>query len=179
MWRKFLQWVMNNRPTRVIMEGGIPLFFRAFLFRIGPWRLYLHHFKISDPDRGLHDHPSWNVAWVMAGGYFEQRFVGFEEHSIRTKWKRVWPGMFNVVSHNCFHRVVLKEGMRTSWSLFLVNYKKAKGKRWGFLRKAGDTSGGVLATYTMADPPNDGDWWTTALKGCYLDPDTGGIIQRR
>ena len=181
MWRRFLQWVMDNRPTRVVMnqedgrESGpmTPLFFRAFLGEVGPWRLYLHHYKRSDSDRGVHDHPAWNVAMVLSGGYWEQRFAGVQPGGIIYKWKRVRPGMINVVDHHCFHRVVIKPGMSTSWSLFLVNYPKAKGKRWGFLREASGLADGIRLEYNLASPPNSHPWWEEAPKGRCFDRDTG------
>lgn len=190
MWRKFLQWVMDNRPTRVILNQedgrkdgvcsstGTPLFFRAFLGEVGPWRLYLHHYKRSDPDTGVHDHPAWNVAMVLAGGYIEQRFVGLSQDGIMFKYKRVRPGMINVVDHHCFHRLIVPTDVRTgtqqtSWSLFLVNYQKAKGKRWGFLREGTDLADGIMVEYNLSSPPNSHPWWEEAPKGRCFDRDTG------
>lgn len=33
--------------------------------------IYLHQFLRSDDDRALHDHPWWNVSWLLEGNYYE------------------------------------------------------------------------------------------------------------
>jgi hypothetical protein len=169
---------MDNRPTSVILgdDGGrqTPLLFRAFLFDLGPWRAYLHHFVRSDPDMGLHDHPAWNAALILAGGYWERRFVGVGKGGVVFKERWIRPGRINVIDQHCFHRVVMKPGC-TSWSLSLLNYSKAKGKRWGFLRNYSVVGRKIVLTYTFAfaDPPRGGKWWENSVKGKYLDRETG------
>ena len=36
------------------------------------FNIYLHKFIASDPGRDLHDHPWWNVSFLIKGSYFEK-----------------------------------------------------------------------------------------------------------
>lgn len=38
------------------------------------FNVYLHHFLRSDDDRALHDHPWWNLSWLLHGAYAEVVF---------------------------------------------------------------------------------------------------------
>ena len=38
------------------------------------FNVYLHHFLRSDDDRALHDHPWWNLSWLLKGRYVEVVF---------------------------------------------------------------------------------------------------------
>jgi hypothetical protein len=35
------------------------------------FNVYLHWFNQSDEDRALHDHPRWNMSWILEGEYYE------------------------------------------------------------------------------------------------------------
>jgi hypothetical protein len=88
-----------------------------------PVNLYLHHFHTGDNDAALHSHP-WReaAAFVLAGGYHEDRRVGSEV--VRSA---VLPGAFNVLRATDYHRVTLIEA--DAWSLFLTG---PSVKSWDF-----------------------------------------------
>ena len=71
-----------------------------------------------------------------------------------------------------YHRVVIRHGMRTSWSLF-VHGRNCKG--WGFLRSEGrlDTPDQIaipiMSFNPMKSSADDGPWWIGAPKGRELD----------
>lgn len=45
-------------------------------YRWFPWNIRVHHIKIPDQDRHLHDHP-WNArTFILRGGYVEERRNG-------------------------------------------------------------------------------------------------------
>lgn len=119
-----------------ISESDVPLFDR---FRVlqRPWiSIYLHHYLRSDPDRGVHDHPwGWAVAVPLCAGYVEHRLRGFSEEGQRIKLIRRWPLLPYFLTGADFHRVVVPDGGRTSWSLFVHG---CYCKSWGFLRQNDD-----------------------------------------
>lgn len=87
-------------------------------------KLFLHRFHRSDDDYALHSHPwRWAVAFILCGGYSEERRVG--DRVVR---RDVRPGRLNFFFANTFHRVDLYE--EDAWSLFLVGPKTGKG--WHF-----------------------------------------------
>ena len=190
MWRRFLQWVMDRRPTKVYIVGGSPLFYRAYLFTLFGRVWYLHHFLRSDPDdRGWHDHPMRATAIILAGGYTEERLVGFSKEGCVITRRRLRPGRINKLDECAFHRVVIPEVMisktdqgwhhgscmpvywqPTSWSLFISQY--VEDKSWGFMASVslnGETleaDGQKLFIYEESGPGLDEEpWWLTASKG--------------
>ena len=132
-------------PPRVIFdrEGGRPYLSRWYLTSaqgdVDPdlfdartettpeWlpKLFLHRFHRSDDDHALHSHPwRWAVAYVLVGGYSEERRVG--DQVVR---RDVRPGCLNFFFFSdTFHRVDLYE--EDAWSLFLVGPKTGDG--WHF-----------------------------------------------
>lgn len=76
--------------------------------------LYLHHFHRGDDDAALHSHPwRWSIAFILAGGYSEERRVG--DGVIR---RFVLPFRFNVIRADDYHRVDLLAP--STWTLFLA-----------------------------------------------------------
>lgn len=199
MWRKFLQWVMDHRPTKLYRVGGDPLFYRAYLFTLFGRVWYLHHYLRSDPDgRGWHDHPMRAWALILAGGYVEERVAGLSKEGLKITTKRFGPGRVNRLGEHVFHRVVIPkrwvsqwrsmqggeifepiEVQPTSWSLFVSRY--VPGKSWGFLRafpkparKVPNMDHACDFRYEEAGPGIDDEdpWWKTAPNGKFVREST-------
>lgn len=149
--RRFLFWLTDRLPCRIIDEAGKPYLERYYLCSLGSTRVYLHRFVGSDPDRGLHSHPwSWALSLVLSGWYFEERFSGTERPVLRrVRW-------FNFLMGESFHRVVMptdwclspaecpmnirptvRQAMAVTecWTLFIHKAVEG-GRRWGFMRPA-------------------------------------------
>ena len=102
MWRRILQGIMNRRPTKVYRVDGEPLFYRSYLFSFCGWVWYLHHYLRSDPDRGLHSHPFVAYAWILAGGYEEERILSFNEDGLVLSKRSLHPGSINKIDQHVF-----------------------------------------------------------------------------
>jgi len=154
---RFLLWLTARLPAREIRgEHSEPYLERYSLGGLFGWRVYLHRFLASDPDRGLHDHPwGWSVSLILAGGYSEVR-----DGALR----RLFPGQVNLIRGHDFHRILLDEGDE-AWTLFLHG-PRVKG--WGFRRN------GEYRPYTADknDYPSRA-WWKTAPRGSALRAVTG------
>lgn len=93
-----------------------------------PFQLYLHKFHRGDSDVELHNHPwAWSIAFVLAGGYAEERRHEVAPGVYRVLARGVLPFSLNVIRGTDFHRVTLLE--EDAWSLFLAG---PKTKGWGF-----------------------------------------------
>lgn len=150
-------------------EGGAgpraPLFERYFVGQILGVTVYLHHYVRSDPDRGLHDHPwSWAIALPLCGGYWEERLDGFDAAGPRRRVRRRRPGLPYRMTGRDFHRVVIRPGMRSSWSLFVHGpYRKG----WGFLRPDHRSWLSASAYFAPHQEVNSGlsKWWLMVRTG--------------
>lgn len=89
--------------------------------------VYLHQFLSSDEDRALHDHPWFNISFLLKGSYVEETIAagGIHYRKIRHAWtlsgvkfRSPWTA----------HRVELIEG-RPCWSLFITG---PVVRTWGF-----------------------------------------------
>jgi len=121
-----LRWIAARRPVALIYDAGRPYLqrFHLVLFERLGFRVYLHRFIGSDPDRGLHDHPwAWALTLILSGWYFEERRDGTRAR----RWGYLIP------SGDVFHRVVLPKRQREVWSLFVHG---PYVKHWGFIRPA-------------------------------------------
>jgi len=172
-WRRLLHRWAGGRPTRVIEHDGRPLFERSVVWSgrvplIGEIVVYLHHYLISDPNRGLHDHPwPWAVSLPLAGGYVEERLRGIGRALIIGRLPRRPLRPYRLGGHD-FHRVVLHGGV-TSWSLFITG---ATVKEWGFLRdEALPTDGFGVCTWMpqLAEQGSHTKWWLRAPRGRDLE----------
>lgn len=125
MFDCLLWWFTGFRPYREISEAGRPYLDRYYLCSIGKWRVYIHCFVGSDPDRGLHDHP-WRKAYslILCGWYWE--ITSYDVRKIR------W---FNALTGDSRHRVVLPAGVKRCWTLFI--HTAPDEKPWGFFRPVG------------------------------------------
>jgi hypothetical protein len=148
--RRLMFWLTNRLPAREIRgEHGEPYLERYSLFGLCGWRAYIHRFRASDPDRGLHDHPwDWSISLILSGSYREVRF-GEEARALR-------PGCINRILGHDFHRILLDHGQE-AWTLF-VHGPRVKG--WGFWRN------GIYTLFAQKkdDYPSH-NWWKTAPLG--------------
>ena len=176
MRRKFLQFVMNRRPTKVYRVDGEHLFYRAYLFKFCGWVVYLHHYLRSDPDRGLHNHPFKAYAWILAGGYEEERIESFNEDGLVLSKQFLQPGAFNKINQHVFHRLKLdkvktKHGyvQPSSWSLFVCKY--IENQSWGFLKPYDSIHPDKLHYFIFSEAgkgSNEKDWWKSANRGEFV-----------
>lgn len=84
---------------------------------------YLHQFLRSDEDRALHDHPSWNISYLLKGEYTEWTIAqGGVHHS-----KIYKAGNLRFRLARTAHRIELHSG--PCWSLFING---PKWRNWGF-----------------------------------------------
>jgi hypothetical protein len=127
-----------GRP-RVIYdrEGGSPYLSRWYLLgsvfddtgkRVArsrlPFSLFLHKFHRSDDDGALHSHPwRWSVAFILRGGYSEERRVG--DRVVR---RVKLPFQLNLIRGTDFHRVDLLG--ESCWTLFLAGPKASSWYFW-------------------------------------------------
>lgn len=112
----------------VFGDDGEPKIHRYYLFGTGKtFGVFAHHFVASDAHDMFHDHPwRWGIAFVLRGGYFEERC----DAGGRIR-KRRWLGLgrLNLLLPGDFHRVELHAG-RPAWTLFVHG---SKTRDWGFL----------------------------------------------
>lgn len=171
--RELVQRIANRLPMRPIYhEGGLYLkrYYVCTLFRY--WRVYLHHFMLSDPD-GLHNHPfRYSFSLILAGHYLE-----------RTRWGVKLVRWFNWIGPDKMHRVELENTPKgnyiayddwsteplTCWSLFVHSPRRT---HWAFLRQMsnfmyGDrTKPDIVYMKVATDNPTPlSDWYLTAPTG--------------
>lgn len=151
--RRFLLWLTARLPVRIISEDGRPYLERYFVAHALGVRVYLHRFVGRDPERGLHDHPwRWAASLVLTGWYVEERRDG-------TRVRRVG----NLLSADTFHRVVMPEGQRECWTLFIHSARDVK--QWGFLQDSHIDDVLVWMPYGYDGKPKDNRWERKAPKG--------------
>lgn len=144
--KRVASWCQLRAITR---EDGAPYLDRYYLFgnvpkyfpdeirpRLAwlPWTFFLHHFRDSDRDVELHNHP-WktSVSLVIAGGYVEERRHAVDrgishwnpEHIVKSR--TVKPGRINVIRATDYHRVTLLG--KDAWTIFVTG---RKGGTWFF-----------------------------------------------
>lgn len=92
--------------------------------------LYLHHFLRDDDDRALHDHPSWAVSFMLAGGYIEHTIAAGGIHQRQP----YGPGSLRFMPSDHAHRIELSADATGPlypgcWTLFLFG---PTVREWGF-----------------------------------------------
>lgn len=154
MIRPLLTRLTAHLPVRIISDDGQPYLERYYVGTLFGLRCYLHRFVGSDPDRGLHDHPwRWAFSIVLAGWYIERKRDG---DRVRSR--------FNALTADTFHRVILPEGARDAWTLFVHTTPDVKD--WGFLRPVTDDSAAWFKyRYPQTHGIKNPRWWLTAPKG--------------
>lgn len=130
MMRSLLHRLVRRMPDpRVIFDrdGVSPYLSRWYLKQHDRGRgiaRFLHCFHRGDDDLELHNHPwEWSVAFILSGGYREERRVG-DDVIVR----ELRPGSINIIRADDFHRVDLYSD--ESWSLFIAGPQTGRG--WGF-----------------------------------------------
>lgn len=146
----FLKRFMQHRwPSAPIwLHGTVSKFVDAACINI-----YLHHFRRSDDDRALHDHPWWfNISWLLDGNYDEMKFESdVRVYPTSKRYERGYLPATKIVSRKegglffrwgaSPHRVILHEasiktrrrvipaGVHSVWTLFITGPYRAT---WGF-----------------------------------------------
>ena len=120
---------LRNRTIRD--DDGSPYLTRWYLVRVlRQWLpgVFPHYFHRSDHDRELHNHPwRWAVAIILKGGYYEHRY---DSRTKQTRVRYLPPISVSILTPDIFHRVVLLDEARGSWSLFIAG---PRFQEWGFL----------------------------------------------
>lgn len=142
--RKLKAWAWNA-PMKQIYDGDLLYLERFYLGAWRGWTAFVHRFVVSDPDRGVHDHPYDGFSILLNGTYTEEilpRYVQDTIDLMRPLFDRQVIGMvpghafrkvrlFNRIPAEKFHRVLLNGD--EVWSLFV--HRRQWKKSWGFLRE--------------------------------------------
>lgn len=111
-------------PNLVVGDYQDPYLWRWWVIPRNRWfNVYLHLFWRSDDDRALHDHPWWNLSFLLRGEYAEHtiRPGGIHRRVLRRegdlKFRSPWAA----------HRVELTDG--PCWTLFITGPVL---REWGF-----------------------------------------------
>jgi hypothetical protein len=145
MIRRFLRRLTARLPVKVIGREApyVEWYYVGTLPFFGGVRVQIHRFVRSDPD-GLHDHPwGWSRSFVLAGWYLEER-----RDRVRC---RVAPCTYGMTG-DTFHRVILPEGEREVWTLFIHG---PYVKHWGFITPKPTEPGPFLPDWS---DPLGGRW---------------------
>ncbi|ALA45417.1 hypothetical protein ADP64_000053 [Achromobacter phage phiAxp-2] len=147
---RFLIWLTDRLPARLIQDNGVNYMIRFYLFTLFGRRFYIHKFLASDPDRGIHNHP-WRKAWsfILLGWYFEELRGPSHQTGMTSKGRRVrkvrW---FNTLVADTCHRVILPSD-EPVWTLFV--HTVGDVQEWGFFERKQDDQTIVLRS-------NDDGW---------------------
>lgn len=116
--------VQLREPDFMIGGRDDPYMRRWFVIpRNRVFNIYLHHFLHSDDDRALHDHPWWNVSFLLKGRYVEHTIpAGGVHHRVEYR-----AGDLKFRTAKSAHRVELIDG--PCWSLFITG---PIIRDWGF-----------------------------------------------
>src|SRR5271156_1916144 len=81
-----------KRPPDFIVGGKeFPYMRRWWIIpRNRVFNIYLHHFLRSDDDRALHDHPSWNISFILEGAYTEWGISAGGVHHSTVRQAGMW-----------------------------------------------------------------------------------------
>jgi len=119
----------RRAPDMLIGDPADPYMRRWFVIPRNPvFNIYLHHFLHSDEDRALHDHPWWNLSFLLEGRYVEHT-IAAGGINLRTPRRA---GQFKFRTAASAHRVELIDG--PCWTLFITG---PRIRQWGFHCPAG------------------------------------------
>lgn len=112
--------VIARRGPDYEIGGSLdPYMRRWWLIPRNRWfNIYLHCFKRSDDDRAFHDHPWWNISFLIHGSYIEHTPAG---SSVRVSGDVVFRRA------TASHRIELHNG--DCWSIFITGRRI---REWGF-----------------------------------------------
>jgi hypothetical protein len=115
-------------PDFIIGPADDAYLLRWYVIPRNRWfNIYLHHFKRSDDDRALHDHPWINMSILLTGSYLEHMPGGVVK--LRHPWRPWAFWRLPMRRATAAHRVELIDG-NPVWTLFLTG---PKIREWGFL----------------------------------------------
>jgi hypothetical protein len=118
--------VVGRRDADVVIGGHEePYMMRWWVIpRNRLFNVYLHRFLRSDDDRALHDHPWWNLSFLLSGSYLEHTIsAGGINRRIRRE-----AGDLKLRRAKAAHRIELIDG-ETCWTLFITGPNL---RSWGF-----------------------------------------------
>lgn len=121
---RLLAMAVMREPDMVIGEPDDPYMRRWWVIpRNRVFNVYFHHFRHSDDDRALHDHPWWNVSVLLAGRYVEHT-IPAGGVNVRTPYRA---GDIKARGVRSAHRIELTDG--PCWTLFITGPVL---RSWGF-----------------------------------------------
>ncbi|HEX7324322.1 MAG TPA: hypothetical protein VF292_03070 [Rhodanobacteraceae bacterium] len=119
--------VRSRRPDFLVGPLDDPYLQRWWLVpRNRVFNVYLHHFRHSDDDRALHDHPWAFCSVLLSGGYREITPIGKSGTQQLISWRDEGSVAFCPATHT--HRVELIDN-RACWTLFITG---PRVRNWGF-----------------------------------------------
>lgn len=119
-------WRFPRKPDFIIGPHDAPYLRRWWVIpRNRFFNIYLHNMLRDDDDRALHDHPWWNISFILKGGYLE--WFSHRGEPINCVWRARWRFVFR--KPTCAHRLTLGHGTGPSWSLFITG---PIVRQWGF-----------------------------------------------
>lgn len=132
-----LNFLLNRKsqlPGLVIGGHLNPYLVRWYVTPKNRWfNIYLHRILRPDDDRALHDHPWWNVSYILDGSYIEVVPMDAEDPSGLTVQKYRQAGSLTFRRAKDAHRLDLhtdRSGKyRPVWSLFITG---PRFREWGF-----------------------------------------------
>ena len=136
---KLIYRVCEREADQTIGDPHQPYLYRWWLIPRNRWfNIYLHHFCRSDDDRALHDHPWWNLSWLIEGEYDEVVPVKCLGPALSAESNlhgvvRRRPGAVVLRRAKSAHRVALVRDSlgyeKACWTLFLTG---PRVRDWGF-----------------------------------------------
>lgn len=168
MIARLLYRLTANRPCRLIhRQPGQPYLERYWLFSLLGITAYLHRFVAADVNEPPHDHP-WGhaLAWVIAGGYTEQRGHIHPRAGFKGAARSVKRWHLNHIRGHDFHRI--SAAQPETWTLFIHT---KKSQPWGFIEtteifdEGTDPANTHCALYHQPLKMDNPDWHTHAPAG--------------
>lgn len=161
MLSKVLLRLSDHLPIREIRgDDGTEYLERYYLMSFGGWKLYLHRFTASDPDRGLHNHPwKFSVSLILSGGYLETRLKELSTKGLVYSYKNTRPFSLNFISQNTFHHITI---LKETWTLFLHSKRV---QDWGFINTAESVHKGWMGYFELYSRGPGRGWEKRALTG--------------
>lgn len=100
-----------------------PMLIRYFVLRTPLFAIFLHHFRRSDNDRHVHDHPWSFVTLLLSGGYWEHL------PDRTSKWRKRFSILYRPAEWQ--HWVEIEKPV---WTLVL---RLRRRREWGFVTPRG------------------------------------------
>lgn len=116
-WRRL---AASRPPNFIIQDGAVHRWWVIPRNRFA--NIYLHHFLKSDPHETLHDHPWFNISYLLEGEYTEELIQDGGVHT-RTVYRA---GNIRFRRAATAHRIEIDQ---PCWSLFISG---PQVREWGF-----------------------------------------------